>query len=55
MRDPALTTFLTMTLIAKDAESRIAAQLGPEEARTVAYGRNGCSRMVEFTGAEPVR
>jgi hypothetical protein len=55
MRDPTLTTFLTMTLIAKDAESRIAAQLGPEEARTVAYGRNGCSRMVEFPGAEPVR
>jgi hypothetical protein len=55
MRDPTLTTFLTMTLIARDAESRIAAQLGPEEARTVAYGRNACSRMVEFTAAQPVR
>jgi hypothetical protein len=41
---------LGMTDIARDAESRIASRLGPEAARVIVYGSNGCSHMVELAG-----
>jgi hypothetical protein len=53
MGDPAVTTFLTMTQIAKNAELRIAVQLGADDARAIVYGRNSCSHVVEFSGPGP--
>jgi hypothetical protein len=47
--DPVVTAFLVMTGVAKDAERRLGAALGPEDARLIVYGAGSCSRITEFT------
>lgn len=47
--DAVATTFLVLTGIAKDAESRLGSVLGAEDAHAVVYGNNGCGRATEFT------
>jgi hypothetical protein len=52
--DAVGTTFLALTGVARDAESRLAAALGSEDARAIVYGNNGCGRTVELTVPAPV-
>ncbi len=47
--DAVGTTFLVLTGVAKDAESRLGSVLGAEDAHAVVYGNNGCGRAAEFT------
>jgi hypothetical protein len=47
--DPVAVTFLVMTGVAKDAENRLGAVLGPDDARFAVYGNAGCGRTFEFS------
>jgi hypothetical protein len=51
--DAVGTALLVMTGIAKDAETRLTAVLGAEDAHAVVYGNNGCSRSAEFSSPAP--
>jgi hypothetical protein len=51
--DPVAATFFALTAVAKDAESHIGAQLGPDAARVAVYGTNNCSHVVDFPGPGP--
>jgi hypothetical protein len=47
------TSLLGLTGIAKDAEERIASQLGPDNARLLVYGSSNCGHMVELRADNP--
>jgi hypothetical protein len=51
--DPVGTAFLVLTGVAKDAETRLASMLSADDARSVVYGNNNCSRVSEFTTPTP--
>jgi hypothetical protein len=51
MDDAVATTFLALTLVAKDAERRLAAVLGPDDARAALYGSGSCGRSSEVRSA----
>jgi hypothetical protein len=51
--DPVAATFIALTAVAKDAESHIGVQLGPDAARVAVYGTNNCSHVVDFPGPGP--
>ncbi len=47
--DPVGAAFLVLTGVAKEAENRLAAVMGPEDARSALYGSGSCGRTSEFT------
>jgi hypothetical protein len=51
MDDPVATTFLALTLVAKDAQSRLDAVLGPDNARAAIYGSGSCGSSSEVRSA----
>ena len=51
--DPVGATFLVLTGVAKDAETRLASVLTADDARSVVYGNNNCGRVSEFTSPTP--
>lgn len=51
--DPVGAAFLALTAAAKDAESRLGAVLGPDDARAVVYGSGSCGSTAEFVSSGP--
>jgi hypothetical protein len=49
--DPVGATFLVLTGVAKDAETRLGSVMGPEDARAAVYGNGSCGRTSEFVSA----
>jgi hypothetical protein len=49
--DPVAAAFVVMTGVAKDAEARLGAALGPEDAHSAVYGNGSCGRTSEFAGS----
>ncbi len=49
--DPVGLTFIALTGVAKDAEDRLGAVMGPDDARSIVYGNGSCGRTVEFTAS----
>lgn len=47
--DPVGTAFLVLTGVAKDAETKLGAILGPEDAHTAVYGSGSCGHTSELT------
>ncbi|MGD0524417.1 MAG: hypothetical protein ABSE49_04710 [Polyangiaceae bacterium] len=47
--DPVAAAFLVMTGVAKDAEEKLGAVLGPEDAHAALYGSGSCARTSEFS------
>lgn len=51
MDDPVATTFLALTLVAKDAERQLGSVLGPDDAHAAIYGSGSCGRSSEVSSA----
>jgi hypothetical protein len=47
--DPVGAAFLVLTGVASDAEAKLGAVLGPEEAHTAVFGNGSCGHTSEFT------
>jgi hypothetical protein len=52
--DAVAAAFLVMTGVARDAESRLASVLGPEDAHVAVFGSGSCGRTAEFSGVAGV-